>query len=78
MPPFSLVEKGIFKKLIVMHPNIDDNTRAGIAGGVLLTIIVNIQYGEVLKTAVLAAVGAVVSFCVSLLLKMIVKRFRKR
>ena len=61
-----------------MNPNIDGNTMAGIACGVILTLIVNIQYGEVLKKAVLAAMGAVVSFCVSLLLKMIVKRLRKR
>lgn len=60
------------------HPPIIDNTvTAGTAGGTLLTIIVNINSADVLKTIVLATVGAVVSFAVTLLLKTILKRLKK-
>jgi mannitol-specific phosphotransferase system IIBC component len=44
-------------------------TKAGTMGGTLLIILANISTADLLKTAVLAAVGAVVSFGVSLLLK---------
>jgi mannitol-specific phosphotransferase system IIBC component len=43
-------------------------------GGTLLVVLVQITSGEVLKTAVMAAVGAVVSFGVSWLLQRVVKR----
>ena len=61
-----------------MNPGFDNSTRAGIAGGTLLAIFVNIQYTDVLKTALLAAIGAVVSFCVTMCLKLLIKRIRKR
>jgi hypothetical protein len=44
--------------------------------GTALTVVVNINSSDILKTVVLAALGAVVSFSVSLLLKWLVKRFR--
>lgn len=50
------------------------DTRVGTAGGTLLVIILNINGGEIVKTAVLACVGAVVSFFVSIVLKWMVKR----
>ncbi|HEX3025120.1 MAG TPA: hypothetical protein VHP12_07905 [Chitinophagaceae bacterium] len=53
----------------------DNGTKAGTAGGTLLTIIINIKSEDVLKTMVLAAVGAVISFTVSLLLKLFLKRW---
>jgi hypothetical protein len=34
-----------------MNPGFDNSTRAGIAGGTLLAIFVNIRYNDVLKTA---------------------------
>lgn len=52
-------------------------TKAGTVGGTLLTVFYNIRSEDVIKTIVLAGVGAVVSFVVSLLLKRIVKYFRK-
>ena len=55
----------------------DNGTKAGTAGGTLLTIIVNIKSEDVLKTTILAAVGAVVSFGVSFLLKRYI-RFKKK
>jgi len=55
----------------------DNSTKAGTAGGTILTILVNIKSEDLIKTAILAAVGAVVSFGVTLLLKLLIKRFKK-
>lgn len=55
----------------------DNTTKRGTAGGTLLTILGNISSEDILKTIVLAAVGAVVSFAVTLLLKIVVKRMKK-
>jgi len=55
----------------------DKTTKAGTAGGTLLSIFANINSEDLIKTAVLAAVGAVVSFAVTLLLKLLVKRIKK-
>ena len=50
---------------------------AGTAGGTILVIFMQITNGEMLQTAVMAAVGAIVSFAVSVGLKCITRRFRK-
>ena len=55
----------------------DNSTKAGTVGGTLLTILVNINSADLLKTVILAALGAVVSFSVTLLLKVLIKRFKK-
>ena len=55
----------------------DNSTKAGTAGGTILTILVNIKSEDLLKTVVLATVGAVVSFGVTLLLKFLIKRIKK-
>jgi len=55
----------------------DNSTKAGTIGGTLLTIFVNIKSEDLLKTGILAAVGAVVSFGVTLLLKLLIKRLKK-
>lgn len=55
----------------------DSSTKAGTIGGTLLTILVNINSADLLKTGLLAAVGAVVSFIVTLFLKFLIKRFKK-
>lgn len=44
----------------------DSGTKAGTLGGTFLTIIFNIKTEDVLKTIVLAGIGAIVSFFVSL------------
>ena len=54
------------------------STKAGTAGGTLLILFINLSSAEIWKTVVLAAIGAVVSFGVSLLLKIIVQRIRKK
>jgi hypothetical protein len=55
----------------------NNSLKAGTAGGTALTILVNIRLADLGKTVLLAAVGAIVSFAVSLTLKAILKRFRR-
>jgi hypothetical protein len=57
---------------------VDGSTKAGTVGGTLLILFINLSNAEVLKTVVLAAIGALVSFSVSMLLKIVVKRIRKK
>lgn len=52
-------------------------TRTGTVGGTITILLANINSGDVIKTAVLAGVGAVVSFVLSLLLKELVKWWRR-
>jgi mannitol-specific phosphotransferase system IIBC component len=54
----------------------DSTTKNGTAGGTLLTILANISGDDILKTIVLAAIGAVVSFWITLLMKFLIKKFR--
>lgn len=60
-----------------MNQHFDFNAKAGTAGGTLLTIFANINCGDLFKTGILAAVGAVVSFGVTLVLKLLIKRYKK-
>ena len=55
----------------------DSTTKAGTAAGTLLTIFVNINNADLVKTGILAAVGAIVSFCVTILLKALLRRLKK-
>jgi hypothetical protein len=59
------------------HNTVDTNTKAGTLGGTLFIFFLNLSTTEVLKTVVLAGVGAIVSFSVSLLLKILVGKFKK-
>ncbi|MFC0774081.1 hypothetical protein [Terrimonas alba] len=52
-------------------------TRTGTVGGTITILLANINSGDVIKTAVLAGIGAVVSFVLSLLLKELVKWWRR-
>lgn len=52
-------------------------TAAGTAGGTLLTIFANIHSEDVFKTALLACIGAVVSFTISLGMKWIARKMRR-
>jgi len=49
----------------------------GTAGGTFLSIVPNIHSADILKTVVLAAVGAVVSFLISWILKLVLKKHKK-
>lgn len=48
-------------------------TKAGTIGGTLLTIVANLDSSDLVRTVILATVGAVVSFVISLGLKLVVK-----
>jgi mannitol-specific phosphotransferase system IIBC component len=61
----------------MMQQYFDNTTKAGTAAGTLLSIFANINSEDLIKTALLAAVGAVVSFAVTLLLKHLAKRIKK-
>ncbi|MEQ9230232.1 MAG: hypothetical protein RIF46_06080 [Cyclobacteriaceae bacterium] len=53
-------------------------TKAGTVGGTLLAIAVNIDASDIFRTIILASVGAIVSFGISVLLKWLVKAMRKK
>lgn len=48
---------------------------AGTVGGTLVTVIANIQSADVIHTAVLATIGATVSFVISVVLKKVWRKF---
>ena len=69
--------EAVREKEVFMNQYFDSHTKAGTAGGTLLSIFANIHSGDILKTAILAAIGAAVSFFITLLLKIIIRYFRK-
>ncbi|NHN24100.1 hypothetical protein FIA58_000290 [Flavobacterium jejuense] len=52
-------------------------TLMGTAGGTFLSVIPNINSHDIAKTIILASVGAIVSFTISLLLKSLQKKRKK-
>lgn len=52
-------------------------TAAGTAMGTLFAFAANIQSGDMVKTAILSRIGALVSFVISLLLKWISKKIAR-
>ena len=56
----------------------DGSTRAGTLGGTAFIIWLQLPAAEIVKTAVLAAIGAAVSFAVSLLLKWVLRTIRQQ
>jgi hypothetical protein len=61
-----------------MQPQFDHALKTGTATGTLLIVLANIYSEDLLRTAFLAALGAVVSFGVTLFLKAVAKRWMKR
>lgn len=59
------------------HTHIESGTILGTVSGTVLTVLMNIGSSDVIKTVILAALGAVVSFSVSVLLKWLVKKIRR-
>ena len=55
----------------------NQGTRAGMAGG-LLFVFIGMAAGEIVRTAVLAATGATVSYMVTMGIKCISKYFRRK
>lgn len=62
---------------MIMHPYFDTATKSSMAGGTLTIILANISSDDAVKTAVLAAIGAAVSFTVSQLLKYLIRKRKK-
>jgi len=56
------------------NQHIESGTVLGTVGGTALTVVANIDSQDITKTVVLAALGAVVSFIVSVVLKEDVKK----
>ena len=56
--------------------NIANGTILGTVSGTALTIVVNIGSSDIIKTVVLAALGAVVSFSMTVLLKWLLRKFK--
>jgi len=54
-----------------------NSTAIGTAGGTFLSVIPNLQSEDIFKTIILATVGAIVSFLISLILKFIIKKHNK-
>ena len=52
-------------------------TLIGTAGGTFLSMLPNLHSEDVLRTVLLACIGAIVSFVLSMMLKFIVKKRRK-
>lgn len=52
-------------------------TIMGTASGTFLSILPNLHSEDVLKTMILACIGAVVSFSMSLILKILIKKHKK-
>mgnify|MGYP001597182894 CR=1 FL=1 len=58
-------------------PYFTGHTKYGTAGGIITILICNITTSDVIKTVVLAATGAFVSFFISMLLKYCIGKWRK-
>ena len=54
----------------------DHNTKASFFGGLFLSSVVHIGVSDIITSIILAIVGAVVSFCVSIFLKWIHQRIK--
>ena len=59
-----------------MQPT-NNHTFYGTIGGTLLSLAASIQSADIWKTIVLATIGALVSFMVSLLLKCLTRKRKK-
>lgn len=55
----------------------NNHTIMGTAGGTFLSIVPNINSEDIARTVILASVGAIVSFMISLLLKSLQKKHKK-
>jgi mannitol-specific phosphotransferase system IIBC component len=55
----------------------NNSTVLGTVGGTLLCVLSNMESGDIIKTVILAAIGAVVSFTVSVVLRIIERKHRE-
>ncbi|MBP0613802.1 hypothetical protein J8J42_12205 [Chryseobacterium sp. cx-311] len=56
----------------------DTSQRVGAAGGMALVLLVQLESSEILKTVILAAVGGTSSYLVTLAVKFLLYRLRKK
>lgn len=56
---------------------VNQPTLIGTVGGTLLSVMANLGSSDVVKTMILASIGATVSFIVSLLLKCLFKKHKR-
>ena len=54
-----------------------NHTLMGTAGGTFLSVLPNLHSEDVLKTVILATLGAIVSFIISMTLKYLIKKHKK-
>jgi hypothetical protein len=54
-----------------------NSTVIGTAGGTFLSVLPNLHSEDILKTVILATLGAIVSFIISLSLKFFIKKHKK-
>jgi hypothetical protein len=59
------------------NPYGDLHSKAGIAGGMLGTVLATVNSNDLLKTIVLATTGAIISFGVTFFLKQLTRFLRK-
>jgi mannitol-specific phosphotransferase system IIBC component len=59
---------------MMQHSN---TTLVGTASGTFLSVIPNLNSEDILRTIILATLGAIVSFLISLLLKIVIKKHKK-
>jgi hypothetical protein len=52
-------------------------TLIGTAGGTFLSVVPNLHSEDVFKTVLLATIGAIVSFTISMALKFFIKKHKK-
>ena len=52
-------------------------TLIGTAGGTFLSVVPNLHSEDVLRTILLATIGAIVSFAISMALKFFIKKYKK-
>jgi hypothetical protein len=52
-------------------------TLIGTAGGTFLSVVPNLHSEDVFKTVLLASIGAIVSFALSMALKFFIKKHKK-
>lgn len=55
----------------------NNSTLMGTAGGTFLSILPNIQSEDIFKTVILASLGAIVSYTISLVLKSLNRKHKK-
>ncbi|MGC4128516.1 MAG: hypothetical protein QM564_02930 [Bergeyella sp.] len=57
---------------------VDNSTKVSTAFGTILTIFVNIQTEDLIKTILLAAVGGISSFTATLLVKFLIRNIKSK